>query len=142
MEKGAKFNYSANSNFINEIDLNAENIEYIFSNNYWVNTEKEYNEILKRIISMYHKRSGNNILKTYLNCSLIKEKKIKIDDSIYKSVINDENMEALTLLYEYDYRDKDIVSTIIYNENYDMEEIIDYLEEIYFNVPTKLISKL
>ena len=115
MEKGAKFNYSANSNFINEIDLNAENIEYIFSNNYWVNTEKEYNEILKRIISMYHKRSGNNILKTYLNCSLIKEKKIKIDDSIYKSVINDENMEALTLLYEYDYRDKDIVSTIIYN---------------------------
>jgi len=168
LEKGAKYNYIDTSNILNEIILNKQNIKYLFSNNYSVNTSKDNNEIIKRILnypknnneikkiiinhSIYGtlgvseiyddlNKSVNGNLETYLNYSLIKEKKIKIDDSIYESVLSNHNIEALLLLYEHDYRDKDIVSTIIYNKS-NIENTIYYLNKLNNNKAKKLISKL
>ena len=36
-------------------------------------------------------------------------------------------MNALSLLIEHDYRDRDLVSTIIYSESREIEKIINYL---------------
>ncbi|ORX64730.1 ankyrin [Anaeromyces robustus] len=141
LKKGAKFNYNENYSFLNEIYLTEENIEYIFSNNYSINTANDNNEIIKKILSYSF---SYDILETYLNCSLIKEKKIKIDDSIYGiNVLKyDHDLKALLLLYEHDYRDKDLVSTIIYNQIYEIEDILYYYYELNNDTAKKLISKL
>ena len=153
LEKGAKINYNNNYSIIDEIDLSIEKIQYIFSNNYNVSTENDNNKYIQKIINKYlndyddygeyrnkHFDDGILVLETYLKCSSIKEKKIKINDSTYKSVINANNMKALLLLYEHDYRDKDIVSTIIYNNGYD--NTIRLLNRLNDNEAKKLISKL
>jgi len=162
LEKGARFNYDKIYDFLNKLNINKKSIEYLFSNNYFVSTENDSNEILKIIINRIKSKSphdnnyieyyyddnhnyplprfDNSILEIYLKCSSIKEKKIKIDDSMYKRVIIDHNMKALLLLYEHDYRDKDIVSTIIYNESYN--NTINYLNQLNDNEAKKLISKL
>jgi len=158
LDKGAKINYNNNYSIIDEIDLSLEKIQYIFSNNYTVSTENDNNKYIQKIISKYfndyddyddydeyynHNKRFNDgilVLETYLKCSSIKEKKIKIDDSIYESVIKDNNIKALLLLYEHDYRDKDIVSTIIYNNYYD--NTIYLLNMLNDNEAKKLISKL
>jgi len=149
LEKGAKFINNNRNSFIDEIHLNKKKIEYIFSNNYRVRTVDENNEFMKKILYRYYyyydeyydynKRfEDGGILETYLKYSLF-----KIDDSIYKMVINNiTDKEALLILYEHDSRDKDIVSTIIYNESHNIESTLDYLNRLNNDVAKELISKL
>jgi len=166
LKKGSDINYGKNYNLFDVLNLNKENIEYIFSHGYSIDSSKDNYNALIKILKEIHKYSSryhdsflfslyydtidfsfpfnNSIMETYLNFSLIKEKKIKINDSIYENIINERNYKALLLLYDHDYRDKDEVSTIIYNkcEKNKRNTVLYHLDKLNEDSAIMLVSKL
>ncbi|OUM63022.1 hypothetical protein PIROE2DRAFT_10547 [Piromyces sp. E2] len=163
LKKGADINYKIFS-LCNTIELNKKTIEYIFSHGYIVNNAinndnnmkiilNEINETKKKYSHYYDFNNyydfdesiyDNSILEKYLNFSMIKEKKIKIYNDIYKKVLMDSNLKALLLLYDHDYREKDIVSKIIYNncDVYRRDDIMHNLNKLDDPIAKTLVSYL
>jgi len=130
-----KLKYILNSKFqvlpntINQliIDNKLDLLKYIFK--IYI-----YNDIfILKLLSIYknHTKLSN---KQLLNIIYEEKNKISFDDSMYEKAIDTNNYEAISFLYTYDNRNKDLIFK-------DLFQLLDKNEQIYRNGRKKLFTQ-